>query len=149
MTELEKYIGMNLESFDSEPVPSGSRERFMAAVAAEKKTRRIKVISMAFTGMAAAFTLFLMLFNEPDLSRELKRQHTRLAAMENKIMNVAESVCPFEVDIVANTIRSITFEAIPLEDQLPEDLSEKDRIRILNDYYDKKYSALESLLAEL
>ena len=149
MTELEKYIGMNLESFDSEPVPSGSHERFMAAVAAEKKTRRIKVISMAFTGMAAAFTLFLMLFNEPDLSRELKRQHTRLAAMENKIMNVAESVCPFEVDIVANTIRSITFEAIPLEDQLPEDLSEKDRIRILNDYYDKKYSALESLLAEL
>ena len=149
MTELEKYIGMNLESFDSEPVPSGSRERFMAAVAAEKKTRRIKVISMAFTGMAAAFTLFLMLFNEPDLSRELKRQHTRLAAMENEIMNVAETVCPFEVDIVANTIRSITFEAIPLEDQLPEELSEKDRIRILNDYYDKKYSALESLLAEL
>ena len=149
MTELEKYIDMNLESFDSEPVPSGSRVKFMAAVAAEKKTRRIKVISMAFTGMAAAFTLFLMLFNEPDLSRELKRQHTRLAAMENEIMNVAETVCPFEVDIVANTIRSITFEAIPLEDQLPEELSEKDRIRILNDYYDKKYSALESLLAEL
>ena len=69
--------------------------------------------------------------------------------MENEIMNMAETVCPLEVDIVANTIRSITFEAIPLEDQLPEELSEKDRIRILNDYYDKKYSALESLLAEL
>ena len=149
MTELEKYIDMNLESFDSEPVPSGSRVKFMAAVAAEKKTRHIKVISMAFTGMAAACALFLMIFSEPDLSRELRRQHTRLAAMENEIMNMAETVCPLEVDIVANTIRSITFEAIPLEDQLPEELSEKDRIRILNDYYDKKYSALESLLAEL
>ena len=149
MTELEKYISMNLESFDSEPVPEGSREKFMAAIASEKKTRRIRVISMSFTGIAAACALFLMLFNGHDLSYELQRQHTRLAAKENEIMIKAEVSHPFEADMIANTIRSITFEAIPLEDQLPEEMSEKEKIRILNDYYDRKYSALESLLAEL
>ena len=61
----------------------------------------------------------------------------------------AELNYPDEVDMIANTVRSITFEAIPLEDQLPDELPEKDRIRIINDYYDNKYTALETLLAEL
>ena len=83
MTELEKYISSNLEAFDSAPLPSGSRERFMASIASEKKARRTRVISLAFTGMAAAAALFLILFVQPDMSHELKRQHARLADMEN------------------------------------------------------------------
>lgn len=149
MTELEKYISSNLEAFDSAPLPSGSRERFMASIASERKARRTRIISLAFTGIAATFALFLMLFGKSDMSHELKRQHTRLANKENEIMIKAELNYPDEVDMIANTIRSITFEAIPLEDQLPEELSEKDRIRIINEYYDNKYTALETLLAEL
>lgn len=149
MTELERYIEANLESFDVEPVPSGSRERFMKAIASEKRKRRARVISLAFTGMAAACALFLTVFIEPDMSRELRRQHTRLAAKENEIMIMAERDFPEEVDMIANTIRSITFEAIPLEDQLPDEMPVKDRIRILNDYYDHKYEALKSLMTEL
>ena len=72
-----------------------------------------------------------------------------MTAKELDIITLAESNNPYEVDEVLNNIRSITFEAIPLEDQLPEELPTKEKIRILNDYYNQKYEALESLLAQL
>lgn len=148
MTELEKYITDNLESFDSEPVPSGSRERFMASVASEKKKRRVKVISFATAGMAACLTVLLTVFIEPDISKELEMHHRRLAEKENEIMIMVEREYPNETDMVFNTLRSITAEAIPLEEQLPEELSLKEKSRILNDYYGRKYSALENLMAQ-
>lgn len=149
MTELERYINENRDSFDSEPVPAGSREMFMVAVAHEKRRRRIRTFSFAFTGMAAALSAIMVLFSEPDLAKELERHHRRLAEKENEIMIKAEIDHPYEKDMIRNTIRSITYEAIPLEEQLPDLLPQKDRSRILNEYYNQKYSALESLMAEL
>lgn len=148
MTELERYIIDNRESFDMEPVPAGGRERFMAKVAADKRKRRIRIASLSFSGIAAGLAAIMVLFNEPDLSRELERQHTRLAEKENEIMILVEREYPYEKAMVENTIRSITAEAIPLEEQLPDEIPMKERIRILNDYYDHKYQALEGLIAE-
>ncbi len=149
MTELERYISENRDSFDSEPVPAGSREKFMAAVAHEKRRRRIRTFSFAFTGMAAALSAIMVLFSEPDLAKELERHHRRLAEKGNEIMVRAEKEHPTENEMIISAIRSITYEAIPLEEQLPDILPQKEKIRILNDYYDQKYSALESLMAEL
>lgn len=148
MTELERYISSNLDAFDCEPVPDGSRERFMASVASEKKKRRIKVISFAAAGMAACLAVLLTLSFEPDISKELERHHVRLADKENEIMIIVERDFPNETDMVINTLRSITAEAIPLEEQLPDELSPKEKCRILDDYYDRKHSALEKLMAQ-
>lgn len=149
MTELERYITDNLDAFDSEPLPAGSRERFMAAVSSERRRRRIRMGYMAFSGIAAAFAAAMVLFSEPDLSKELERHHNRLAEKENEIMIMVERDYPYEKDMIRNTIRSITEEAIPLEEQLPDLLTNKEKSRILNEYYNQKYMALESLMAEL
>lgn len=148
MTELERYINANPGAFDSEPVPAGSRDRFMAAVNAERRKLRHRRSILAFTGMAAAAALALVLSFRPDLSKELERHHSRLAEKENEIMVMAEREFPYELESLRNTIRSITTEAIPLEDQLPDELPVKEKSRILNDYYNQKYAALESLMAE-
>lgn len=148
MTELERYISSNTDAFDSEPVPAGSRERFMASVAAERRKRRIGYAVMAFNGIAAAAAVMMTLIT-PDISRELGRHHIRLAEQEKKIMSIVERNYPMEMENVTNIIRSITDEAIPLEDQLPDELSRRERSRILNDYYNRKHEALEGLLAEL
>ena len=63
-------------------------------------------------------------------------------------MVLVETGSPDETDAIMNSVRSITAEAIPLEEQLPEELSLKEKSRILSDYYDRKVSALESLIAE-
>lgn len=149
MTELEKYIKANLGSFDSEPVPAGSKERFLHAVASERRKKTVRFISLTLGGLAAACAAVLISVIKPDLSKELERHHTRLADTENEIIMAAEINCPNEIGMIINTIRSITSEAIPLEDQLPEDMPKKEKRRILNKYYKQKQEALSTLLAEL
>lgn len=148
MTELEKYIRENIGSFDSEPVPTGSKERFLHA-ASERRKKAVRIVSLVFSGLAAACAAVLISVVEPDLSKELARHHTRLADAENEIIMTAEKNCPHEMEMIISSIRSITAEAIPLEDQLPEEMSKKEKRRILDKYYKQKQKALKSLLAEL
>ena len=149
MTELERFIIDNRDEFDSIPVPENSRERFMASVAAEKRKRRIRLAGMASTGIAAALAALLVLNHEPDMEDILEMHYTRIAETELDIISLVESKHPYEIEEVMSNIHSITFEAIPLEEQLPKELPETERIRILNDFYNMKYEALKSLMAEL
>lgn len=69
--------------------------------------------------------------------------------MENEILTIVETEYPEETDMIMNTLRTITADAIPLEEQLPDEMSAKEKSRILNEYYDLKYSALENLMANI
>jgi hypothetical protein len=137
--------------FDSDAAPAGSRERFMAAAKAlaQKRRRRARVLSLSLAGLAAAcIAVFMALFSQPDLSRELERQHRRLAEKESEIMILADKEFPQEKEMIINTIRAILVEAIPLEEQLPEEISMKEKSQILKSYYDRKYAALENLMTQ-
>ena len=150
MDKIEKYIAEHRSEFDSS-APAGSRERFLAAAQAQaqKRRRRARVISLSFAGLAAACTaVFMVLFSQPDLSHELERHHKRLAEKESEIMILAEQEFPQEKELILNTIRAILVEAIPLEEQLPEELSVKEKSEILKSYYDRKYAALENLMTQ-
>ena len=149
MTELERYISSNIDAFDCEPIPEGGKERFMDAVRQARRKNRIQVLSIAFTGMAACIAIIMAVLVEPDISKELERHYTRMAMKENEILTIVERECPEETDMIMNTLRTITADAIPLEEQLPEELSTKEKSRILNEYYDLKYSALENLMANI
>lgn len=149
MTELERYISSNIDAFDCEPIPEGGKERFMDAVRQERRENRIQVLSIAFTGMAACIAIIMAILVEPDISKELERHYTRMVMKENEILTIVERECPEETDMIMNTLRTITADAIPLEEQLPEELSTKEKSRILNEYYDLKYSALENLMANI
>jgi archaellum component FlaC len=106
-------------------------------------------MSMAFTAAAACVAILMTVFVEPDISKELERQYTRLAEMENEILTIVETEYPEETEMIMNTVRTITADAIPLEEQLPDEMSAKEKSRILNEYYDLKYSALENLMANI
>ena len=150
MDKIEKYIVEHRAEFDSS-APAGSRERFLAAAQsqAQKRRRRARVISLSFAGLAAAYTaVFMVLFSQPDLSHELERHHKRLAEKESEIMIMADQEFPQEKELILNTIRAILVEAIPLEEQLPEELSVKEKSEILKSYYDRKYAALENLMTQ-
>lgn len=153
MDKIEKYIVEHRHEFDFEAVPSGSRERFMAAAQAQaqaqQRRRRTRVLSLSFAGLAAACTaVFMVLFSQPDLSHELERHHKRLAEKESEIMILAEQEFPLEKEVILNTIRAILVEAIPLDDQLPDEISVKEKSEILKSYYDRKYAALENLMTQ-
>jgi len=148
MDQIEKYIVEHRAEFDSS-APAGSRERFLAAAQALKRRRSARVISLSFAGLAAACTaVFMVLFSQPDLSHELERHHKRLAEKESEIIIMADREFPLEKEVILNTIRAILVEAIPLEDQLPEELSVEAKSEILKSYYDRKYAALENLMTQ-
>lgn len=149
MTELERYISSNAGAFDSEPVPAGSRERFMASVAAERRKRRIWYMAMAINGIAAALAALIRIGYQPDMENILEKHYTRIAETELAIISIAGTDHPDEIEEVMSSIHSITFESIPMEEQLPDEIPLKERIRILNDYYNMKHEALKSLMAEL
>lgn len=155
MDKMEKYITAHRHEFDADVLPAGSRERFMATVQAngvvqaQKRRKRARALSLSFAGLAAACAAVMtVLFSQPDLSRELERQHRRLAVKESEIMILADKEFPQDKELIVSTIRAILIEAIPLEDQLPDEISVKERNEILKSYYNRKYAALENLMTQ-
>lgn len=142
MDNLEKYIKDNREAFDTVPVPQGSLDRLMA------KSRRRSVrhtLSWAVPAVAAAalLVLFVTGYYNNDESRHLNKMLEGIARSEVEIMTLVEISCPQDLEAVGNTIRSITTEAIPMYSLLPDELTPKERRKILDEYYGAKLQALD------
>lgn len=149
MDRLEQYIKDNRSSFDTELLPSGSRERFMARLEAEeagRKAVRFRHVWMS-AAVSAAAVVALILFSYSGADKDIERSILAMNSQEAQVIALVEEVCPQEMDAVMSSIRSITFEAIPFTDQLPDEIPEKERVRIIKDYYGRKIEALQNLMA--
>jgi hypothetical protein len=150
MDRLEQYIKENINSFDAELPPSGSRARFMARLEAEKarnKVVRLRHVWMSAAVSAAAVVAALVAFSYSGADKDIERSILAMNSQEAQVIALVEKVCPQEMDVVMSSIRSITVEAIPITDQLPDELPEKERIRIIKDYYGRKIEALQDIMA--
>ena len=147
MDKIETIITGHRSGSYAEPIPSGSKERFMAKVNAHTRIRRIKAIILKSAGMAAACAAVFISLSHPNISRELQRHHTRLVEKEIVLIEIAERGFPDEKDIIIGTAKAITGDAIALEELLPEEISDKEKSRILREYYETKLSALDRLMA--
>lgn len=151
MDRLEQYIKDNRSCFDAELPPAGSRERFMARLEAghtEVKARAFRRIWLPFMASAAASVaavVITMAFQGAD--REIERTMQAMNVKEAEVIALVEDTCPQDMAAVLNSIRSITAEAIPFTDLLPDELPQKDRVRIIKEYYGRKTEALQSLMA--
>ena len=142
MTDLEKYIRENAEDFNFAEIPAGSRERFLRKIDSVKRIRRL-IFSLAIP--VAASLVFLIYLSMPStLETELRK----LAENEVEVINRVTELCPDEVDNVLDILHAITYEAIPIEEQLPEVLSQKEREKIIEDYYQEKIKAVEYLMEQ-
>ena len=69
-----------------------------------------------------------------------------LAIKEKEILSSVRENDPEELERVVNIIRCVTTDAIPLEDQLPDELAENEKREILKEYYHEKWPALDNIL---
>ena len=154
MDRLEQYIKDNVGRFDTELPPPGSRERFVASLQQQKKensarkSRKLswRMILMASSAAAALVAVVAGLsFHAPD--RAIVKSISAMNSQEAQVIALVADVCPEEMDAVMNSIRSITAEAIPLPDLLPDELPVGEKIRIVKEYYGRKTEALQSLMA--
>ena len=144
MKGIEKYIKENIEEFDAAPVPEGSRNVFLQKVRVEKSRRRARTIVMAISSMAAAAAIAVS-FLPDSLSYEIEKHHKELVLKEMEIIATVSETSPELIDEVTNTIRVVVSEAIPLEEQLPDEMGVKAKKEILKEYYDCKCKALEQI----
>ena len=126
MDRLEQYIKDNRSSFDNELPPSGSRERFMAGLEPENKEMRVMrfrpVWVSAFVSAAAAMAIVLGL-SYTGADRVIERCISAMNSQEAHVIALVEEVCPQDMDMVMNSIRSITSEAIPFTELLPDEIT--------------------------
>lgn len=151
MDRLEQYIKDNAGRFDTGLPPSGSRERFMAALEKERKSQKVRRLSWFWTSAAvaavAAVVAVVAGLSFTGVDREIERSMSAMSMQEAQLIAMVEDTCPHEMDVVISSIRSITAEAIPLPDLLPEELPAKERTRIIKEYYGRKTEALRNLMA--
>ena len=140
MDRLRTYIEDNRSEFDSAPLPPGSKERFMAKT---RKRRTVRLSFAAIPAAAAAGIAAVIMTLQADERHNVSRMIERMTDCEVEIMAMVENAYPDEIESVSNTVRAITFEAIPLASLLPDELSQYERVRILEEYYGQKIEALE------
>ena len=146
MNRLEKYISSNQGAFDTAGLPEGSREVFICRIQRERRKANLrKTIVLTFGSIAASAAIVLSLMPR-GLEHEIRNHHKRLAMKEAEILTAISAASPEDLDEVVNTIRSVTFEAVPLEDQLPDELGDRGKREILDEYYSRKHTALEEIL---
>lgn len=132
MMDLEKYIRENREAFDTETPPEGSEERFLERMERKRgATLRLRILTVT----AAAAVLAIVTFTHKDgrflgTGNEPEAVYARyLAEMED----IWETVGPYED--ASLLLAMVTDEAIPLANQLPEELPARKRADILREYY--------------
>ena len=142
MDDLKRYILENRAGFDDEPVPEGSRGRFMAK-AVRTERRRVWI----WAGPAAAAVVAVVfavsgIYRGKDAG-SLEKLMQEMARSEIEIMALVETNFPQDAEAVGNTLRSITAEAIPLASLLPDEMPDEERMNVLKDYYGRKAEALD------
>lgn len=151
MDRLEQYIKDNAGRFDTELPPPGSRERFLAALEKESSASKVRKFPWgwisAAVSAAAAVAVVVSVLGFSDVDREIERSISDMSSQEAKLIALVENVCPQEMETVVKSIRSITAEAIPFPDLLPEEIPAKERARIIKEYYSRKTEALQTLMA--
>lgn len=132
MMDLEKYIRENREAFDTETPPEGSEERFLERMERKRgSTLRLRILTMtAAAAVLAIVTLTLKNGRFRGTGNEPEAVYARyLAEMED----IWETVGPDED--ASLLLAMVTDEAIPMANQLPEELTPRERAGILREYY--------------
>ena len=146
MSELEKYIRDNAEAFDVEDLPSGHLERFeskLDAALAEKAshfpTARPIIWRRFALGIAAAAAVLLAVGIQSGKLWMIGAGNNPAAvyrAYSDRTASLYGRALTRDYDgSKENALRGIAEEAVPLIDQLPDELDDATKAAILREYY--------------
>lgn len=162
MIDLKEYIGDHLEEFDNAELPAGHEERFEAKLgkmlAARKDSRsedeshksKSKIIRWISVS-AAAVVAAVIFINRPA------RKVDWFAGVTDDPVSVylayAEKVGQMYKEILLKdsegnwetTVSGIADEAVPMIDQLPEELDDASKAAIMKEYYGKLLDGLHKI----
>ena len=161
---LEEIIQRNRELFDQGSMPEGHKERFLARLqqkeAKENLWRRIidwssnlytgRGLSVSIAGGLCAVAVAFLLFKDPSVTDSTKRMENRyMLEMEKYADELADRISEigeFDREDVKYSIESIVAsDTIPLNLQLPKEMSKKEKQKIIKEYYERKMEGLKKV----
>ncbi|MBE6229381.1 MAG: hypothetical protein E7119_02185 [Bacteroidales bacterium] len=167
MNDIEKYIKENMGSFNDSEMPTGHKERFLKKLEAEQKRDAGKIVQIgnsresgkktkfhklmaAISSMAAVIALCLILLTPKESETiHIQEDNTDYAELmhilESEIISLSEESNPDVAKEAIKASKRVTFEAVPLDEQLPAELSEREKARILREYYKQKSEGLKKI----
>ncbi len=151
MDKLQNFININRDILEGENIPFGDEDRFLKKF---QKNSRIKLYS--FLSIAASIVLFagvttMLMFQSPEyqLKNILKQYYKEVAMLTIEIENASSSMDKTSSLMIEQTIDNITFEAIPILSQLPDELNEKEKVKIVKEYYSQRLDGLRRLKTQI
>ena len=165
MDNLEKYIQDNLGQFNTGEMPAGHTERFLAHLeatqaanteAAHSKTKSTalrrtphlfsrKAIFAAATAAAGIIIALFATLQPGNIGQSYSIGIQEMAQeMYTEEAEILQMLPEDDLQMI-NSVKSITQEAVPLTDLLPDELSPEKRAEILREYYKAKTAGLKKI----
>lgn len=157
MQDLEQYIKENKDLFHRDRLPEGHKERFMKklqnASPGREKSNIFNTVVRIILPVAAVFVIAFIIDNRSARIIDfLENRYTYttnyallMADEERQVIELMKETDPFTGRQLMMALENITFEAIPLKDQLPAELSEKEKRQIMNNYYKQKTEGIQQI----
>lgn len=158
MDKIRKFLDENGGLHYEEGLPSGDEERFFSRldkpreihfrrVIHRPKVSFIRVIAVPLAAcmlVILALQLYLRSFQAGDLLDSIYSDYRdQVLALSSEIIQLSET--EEEAKENERTIEIITFEAIPMSELLPEELSLKERAGIMSGYYAQRLEGMKRL----
>ena len=103
------------------------------------------IIISTLIAIAIAFIIKNISINKSDSAIEVINYAQILEQQEKEILSLTKEMDPETFAEMENTMNIILYESIPLSEQLPDELSDEEKMKILREYYKEKSNALKSL----
>lgn len=161
---LEDFITGNKARFESEEMPDGHKERFIQKIDTQKITAsnnnellfgRKFMLRFAIPAVCIAIAALFIFKGDnasqpeylisPEIAKsEVAMEKAYLKQLKKYQKEIVRKNAPYaSKEDLENLLNSITEDASSFAMQLPEELSKRERYRILKEYYKEKFDALK------
>ena len=134
MQNIENFIKNNIDSFNSGELNLGHKERFNKRIISNKR----KIIFGYISSIAAIGLISLIIWDTYNNSIENKDYKLEMYNEASIIIELAKNTSEFLEKETINNVNDLINDSIPLEAQLPEELSKDEKAKILKEYYNSK-----------
>lgn len=144
---IEQYIRENRARFNEGPLPRGHQQRFLEKLqATEQKQVQIRRSSKFIRVILSAVAVVTLALLLPLAFPTAQKDYMALMAEEEEaVIQLISRSDSFTRQQMTLALESITFEAIPLQEQLPEEIPAEQQQKILQTYYKQKVEGIQKL----
>jgi len=154
MDELKRFIDDHRSGFETEPPQEGHRERFAAKVSRTSLRSTLPLRYAAMLAAAALIGIGIFVGNRALLSR-IDPVLSEVETFDRSFETLSEQTvftgqrCGADTAEIRHILQEIRCDSIPLHQQLPDELSDAEKVRILKRYFNLKLKAVKQLQAQL